>query len=90
MAQQHSSNRFFWIGLTLSALSGILLTLSMPGFDVPLLGWVALTPLLVILFSAPPNRGFALTLPFGIIFSIGVHNWYPHSVCTAYAHDVTG
>jgi apolipoprotein N-acyltransferase len=78
MAQQYRSNRFLWIELTLSALSGILLTLSMPGFDVPLLGWVALTPLLVILFSAPPKRVFALTLPFGIIFSIGVHNWYPH------------
>ena len=64
--------------MALSALSGILLTLSMPGFDVHLLGWIALTPLLVILFVAPQKRIFALTLPFGIICSIGVHNWYPH------------
>jgi apolipoprotein N-acyltransferase len=74
----NTSRRFLWIGLALSALSGVLLTLSMPGFDAPLLGWVALTPLLVILFVAPPRQVFALTLPFGIIFSIGVHNWYPY------------
>lgn len=74
----NTSRRFLGIGLALSALSGVLLTLSMPGFDAPLLGWVALTPLLVILFVAPPRQVFALTLPFGIIFSIGVHNWYPY------------
>ena len=64
-------------GYLSSALSGVLLTLSMPGFDVPLLGWVALVPLLVGLFGAPPRQVFALALPFGLVFSLGVHNWYP-------------
>jgi apolipoprotein N-acyltransferase len=78
MPEKNPSKRVFWLGLALSAFSGILLTLSMPGFDVPLLGWLALTPLLAVLFIAPQQRIFALTLPFGIIFSIGVHNWYPN------------
>jgi apolipoprotein N-acyltransferase len=67
-----------WRGLTLSALSGILLTLSMPGFDVPYIGWVALVPLLIVLLSAEAKRVYVLALPFGILFSIGVHNWYPN------------
>ena len=40
-----------WAGLGLSALSGILLTASMPGFDVPYIGWMALAPLLVMLLT---------------------------------------
>ncbi len=67
-----------WMALTLSALSGGLLTAAMPGFDIPLLGWVALVPLLVVLLTAKPNQVYLLGLPFGLIFSLGVHNWYPH------------
>jgi apolipoprotein N-acyltransferase len=71
-------NRSIWIGLTLSALSGLMLTASMPGFDLPFIGWVALVPLLVVLITAQQKQVYPLTLPFGIIFSIGVHNWYPN------------
>ena len=77
MLEKNTSKHISWLGLALSSLSGFLLTLSMPGFDVPLLGWIALTPLLVVLSVMPPSQLFLLTLPFGIIFSIGVHNWYP-------------
>lgn len=66
-----------WLGLLISAASGVLLTLAMPGFDVPLLAWVAMTPLLVLLLTASSARVFALALPFGVVFSVGVHNWYP-------------
>lgn len=38
--------RQLWISLGLSAVSGILIAASMPNFDVSLLGWVALVPLL--------------------------------------------
>lgn len=68
----------FWAGMGLSSVSGFLLTASMPGFDVPFVGWVALVPLLIILLTAEPKQVYPLTLPFGIIFSIGVHNWYPN------------
>lgn len=68
----------FWAGMGLSAVSGFLLTASMPGFDVPFVGWVALVPLLIVLLNAESKQIYPLALPFSIIFSIGVHNWYPN------------
>ncbi len=68
----------FWAGMGLSAISGILLTAAMPGFDVPFLGWIALVPLLIVITTAPSRQHYALALPFGIFLSIGVHNWYPN------------
>ncbi|MCK4899467.1 MAG: SCP2 sterol-binding domain-containing protein, partial [Anaerolineales bacterium] len=68
----------FWAGLGLSAVSGLLLTATMPGFDVGLLGWIALIPLLMVITTAPAKQQYALALPFGLLLSIGVHNWYPH------------
>ena len=79
MSQANSSSKkSLWLGLALSALSGILLTISMPGFDVPFVSWVALVPLLIVLLNAEPKQVYPLALPFSIIFSIGVHNWYPN------------
>ena len=69
-----TARRASWLWLALSALSGILLTRAMPGYDVLLLSWIALTPLLVVLFVAPSSQVFLLTFPFGIFFSSGVHN----------------
>ena len=68
----------FWAGLGLSAISGLMLTVTMPGFDVPFLGWIALVPLLMVITTAPVKQQYALALPFGLLLSIGVHNWYPH------------
>ncbi|MCD4751735.1 MAG: SCP2 sterol-binding domain-containing protein [Anaerolineaceae bacterium] len=67
----------FWAGMGLSAISGLLLTAAMPGFDVPYLGWIALVPLLMVITTSPPKQYYILALPFGLLFSIGVHNWYP-------------
>ncbi len=68
----------FWGGLALSALSGLLLVAAMPGFDAPFIGWIALVPLVMVVTTAAPKRIFWLALPFGLVFSAGVHNWYPH------------
>ncbi len=68
----------FWAGMGLSAISGLLLTASMPGFDVPFIGWVALVPLILAISLAPPKQHYVLGLPFGLLLSIGVHNWYPN------------
>jgi len=68
----------FWVGMGLSAISGLLLTSTMPGFDVPFLGWIALIPLLMALTTAPLIQHYALALPFSLLLSIGVHNWYPN------------
>ena len=68
----------FWAGLGLSAISGLLLAATMPGLDVGLLGWFSLVPLVMVITVLPLKKAFWLALPFGLAFSIGVHNWYPH------------
>ncbi len=40
-------------GLLLAVLSGLLLALALPPYDVPLLGFVALSPLLIAVFQSP-------------------------------------
>jgi apolipoprotein N-acyltransferase len=68
----------FWAGIGLSVVSGLLLSATMPGFDVGLLGWLALVPLLLVVTTAPVKQHYILALPFGLVFSIAVHNWYPN------------
>lgn len=68
----------FWAGMGLSAVSGLLLTATMPGFDVPYLGWIALVPLVMVLTNSHIKQHYFLALPFGVLLSIGVHNWYPN------------
>lgn len=60
-----------------SIISGVLIALSMPNFNLWPLAWVALVPLLVMLYEQPRERLFFLALPFGLIWSVAVHNWYP-------------
>jgi apolipoprotein N-acyltransferase len=71
------AQRRLWIALGISALSGVLIAASMPPFDVSILGWVALVPLLLAIRYVPEKPTRLLALPFGIIWSIAVHNWYP-------------
>ncbi|MDM8518550.1 nitrilase-related carbon-nitrogen hydrolase [Anaerolineales bacterium HSG6] len=68
----------FWAEMGLSAVSGLLLAATMPNFNVGLLGWIAVVPLLMILNTTPAKRHYLLALPFGLIWSAAVHNWYPH------------
>ncbi len=66
-----------WMAIALSIVSGVLVALSMPNFNLWPLAWVAFVPLLVMLYEQPRKRLFILSLPFGIIWSVAVHNWYP-------------
>ncbi len=68
----------FWAGMGLSAVSGLLLAASMPNFDVGLLGWLALVPLVATLTIAPVKQHYLLALHFGLVRSIAVHYWYPN------------
>jgi len=54
-----------------------LIALSMPNFDIWPLAWIALVPVLIALEGQPGKRKFLISLPFGLIWSIAVHNWYP-------------
>lgn len=69
--------RQLWIAWGLSAVSGGLIAASMPNFDMHILGWVALVPMLLAIQYMPDKSAYTLALPFGIIWSIAVHNWYP-------------
>ncbi len=66
-----------WIVLAASALSGVLIAASMPNFDVSFLGWIALVPLLIALEFVPNKSAENLAIPFGVVWSLAVHNWYP-------------
>ena len=70
--------RRFLIGMGISAISGVLITASMPNFDLSFLGWVALVPLLLTIEVLPKASPTILAMPFGLIWSIAVHNWYPN------------
>jgi len=61
----------------LSALSGVLIALSMPNFNIWPLAWVALVPLLIAMEGQPFKQMNRLIIPFGLIWSVAVHNWYP-------------
>jgi apolipoprotein N-acyltransferase len=65
-------------GMSVSAVSGVLITASMPNFDLSFLGWVALIPLLLAIDGLPKASPTLLSMPFGLIWSIAVHNWYPN------------
>jgi apolipoprotein N-acyltransferase len=64
-------------GLGASACSGLLLTASMPNFDLGLLGWLALVPLLLSIEWLEEESPTTLAMPFGLVWSLGVHHWYP-------------
>lgn len=63
--------------LALSALSGVLMALAMPGIDLGWLGWVALVPLLIAIEDLPAGAAFQVALRFGLIWAISTHRWYP-------------
>ena len=68
----------YLIGMSVSAVSGVLITASMPNFDLSFLGWVALVPLLLAIEVLPKASPTFMAMPFGLIWSIAVHNWYPN------------
>ena len=69
--------RDYGVALGLSALSGLLLSVTMPGyFNLGILGWVALTPMLLAIERFPDINPRLLTLPFALIWTAAVHHWY--------------
>lgn len=59
------------VDYALAAASGVLLALSFPSFDLSVLAWVALAPLLVAVGSGSLWRAFALGLITGIVYFTG-------------------
>jgi len=68
--------------LLLSLLSGILLILSFPNFDVEFLAWFALVPLLYAIEGKRPSRSFYLGCLTGIVSFLGIIYWIVVAVHT--------
>ena len=59
----------------LSILSGILLVLAFPRFNFEWLGWVALVPLIVVIYCTEPKYGLLLSYLCGLVFFPGIFSW---------------
>lgn len=65
----------------LAIISAILLIVSFPDFDIWLLAWVSLVPILVLIARHPsPLRSFILGWLFGGVFFYGSCYWLTHSM----------
>jgi apolipoprotein N-acyltransferase len=58
-----------------ASLSGVLLIVSYPSFDLSLLSWVALVPVLSALRERTPFQAFTLGYLTGFIFFLGLLHW---------------
>jgi len=76
------TRRFFIMKKTLpiaaAVLSGILLFLSFPPFEIAFLGWVALVPLIIACAGAAPRRAVGLGWLAGAVFFLGTLYWLRH------------
>ena len=61
--------------LLLSILTGILLTLSFPKFNFSFLAWIALVPLLIVVYNTRPKTAFLFGLIAGATTYCGILYW---------------
>jgi apolipoprotein N-acyltransferase len=61
--------------LLASLLSGVLLILAYPDYDVAWLAWIALVPLILAILSTTPKQGFFLCFAFSVVLFSGVCRW---------------
>lgn len=69
----------------LAVISGILLFLSMPSYDISFLAWIGFIPLLLSLEGKSDLHQFLLINTSTIIWSVGTHIWYP-SIFSAWGY----
>ncbi|HTG02121.1 MAG TPA: apolipoprotein N-acyltransferase [Nitrospirota bacterium] len=68
--------------LLYAALSGILLTFSLPYFDVPVLAWFGFVPFFIALDGPGPGSGFRAGFVLGCVYFAGALYWLPASIHT--------
>lgn len=61
-------------------ISGALLVLAFPVFDLYLLAWVAFIPLLLSLWKKSPGEAFRAGFVFGLVYFFGTLYWIYHSI----------
>lgn len=59
----------------LLVLGACLYTLASPPYEQSWAGWVALTPLFLVVRDATPGRAFVAGLFFGVLFCLGIAYW---------------
>ena len=65
----------FFLPIFAALLSGILLILAFPPYDLGWLSWVGLVPLLLAMHGRTPKYGFFLCFVFSFTFFTGVCRW---------------
>ncbi|MBI5194238.1 MAG: apolipoprotein N-acyltransferase [Nitrospirae bacterium] len=63
------------INIILSALSALLLSLSFPMYDIEILAWIGIIPLLFVIKGSSPKIAFLWSWFSGTLFSIFTLNW---------------
>lgn len=63
-----------------SLISGILVILSFPTFNLYLIAWIAFIPLLWSLWYKTPKQAFASGFVFGLVYFFGTLYWIYHSI----------
>ena len=66
--------------IALSALSGLLCTLSFPRFDLEWLAWVALIPLFFAIYGQTPQRAAGLGGVTGLVFYLSGMTWITNTL----------
>ena len=61
-------------------ISGALIVLAFPVFDMYLLAWVAFIPLLLSLWKKTPGEAFQAGFVFGLVYFFGTLYWIYHSI----------
>lgn len=83
----------------LCILSSVLLVLSFPDWDIGILAWVALVPLLHVLSGRGALGGFCFCFLCGVFFFLGIFNWiltvsyyhsYHHAILAFYLGSYFG
>jgi apolipoprotein N-acyltransferase len=59
----------------LALLSSLLLVLSFPPYEVGVLAWVGLAPMMIAINGKGAGRAFLLGLAFGVAFILGMFGW---------------
>lgn len=65
-----------------AVLSGCLLTLSFPDFNLEILAWVALVPLLLSIYNQDVRRSFWLGMLCGVVHYLGTVYWIAYTLTT--------
>jgi apolipoprotein N-acyltransferase len=75
-----NNNTYKFLDYLPALLSGVLIVLAFPVFDMYLLAWVAFIPLFLSLWKKTPGEAFQAGFVFGLIYFFGTLYWIYHSI----------